>query len=203
MYSSLLLSALVIPERERAVRNFKDLSEAVSDGTYKCYVPAGTVYHGHLLSSENIHMRIVGEHITKKNGIADLVLRRNLPNFEENVAFIGSKELIMLEMENEVILSDEVLTVGFSSAAFPKNSPIKKRVDTLIHRIWSSGLYTKFLEDYIFRHLLHRRKAEKDSEIPKALSLSDLSGAFTVLLLGYCVAVLVLFVEIFYKRLQK
>jgi len=198
-YSSLLLSSLVLPNKGKAVRTVRELSKAVVDGSYKCFVPKGTVYLKYLVNSEVPYIKEIGKRIE----VLDVSSGQTLRDYHGNAAYIGEKTSILSQLGIRAMLSTDSFRIFHGSIGIRKNFPFKKELDFLIHIIWASGLYQKSQDDYYFRQLYAGYTDKSDTDHIKSLSIYDLAGSFFLLVFGNCTAVLVLIFEILYKKFAR
>lgn len=83
------------------------------------------------------------------------------------------------------------------SLGLQKNSPLKPAVDRFLRRVIEAGLVKKWLNDVMLDTIILEELQQID-EVKALMDLKKLYGAFVVLVTGYILSVLVLWIEIGY-----
>ncbi|GBM55394.1 hypothetical protein AVEN_150456-1 [Araneus ventricosus] len=198
-YAVVLLSFLTVPLRERPIETVSQLSKAVQQGRYRCVVPAGSSIVEILKNSNKKSHRIIGYHIWKKKGYVDIqaegVVARHLK--QGNVAYIDIRERMKMIFQNQFYISPHALFSNPVSVALNRKFRYKKRLNKIIKRISAGGLYEKSLSDYMYKkHMTSKYPELSKTDDMKQLTMSDLYGAFVILVCGEVLAILVFIGEI-------
>ncbi|XP_023237934.1 ionotropic receptor 25a-like isoform X2 [Centruroides sculpturatus] len=101
------------------------------------------------------------------------------------VAIIGSPDLIKvltMDSDDEYFVSDDVLSTKNEVLMMKKGFPHKNKIDKLIRRLFDTGLFIKMSGDTLFESKL------KSSNDCRPLSLQDLLGPFSLLIVGYALS---------------
>lgn len=204
-YSSYLLSFITLPIRETPIKDVNQLSKAVVSGTFKCYTTRESSILESLFSSLQENSVIIAKAM-KEN---DWLLESDNSQFvkyalEQNSAIIRTRRYIHNLLQDNVFVSDDSFYAGYAAIVLPKNSPLKLRINKLLNRIDSSGVYPKFSEHYLFqKHLQKNLHRETENNEIKSISLEDIEGAFLLLISGYLLAIAVFFLEIAWRKMRE
>lgn len=191
-YSAVLLSFLSFPSRGAGVQDISDLSRAVAKGTHECATYPGSYFPNFLLSSED-ELKIIG-HSSKKNMKSRDILK-TMQQSKKKIAFIGLRSDFLM-LDNDYFISENIFCGTMPVSAFRKDFPCKSSLNTAILKISSTGLFQKILKDTAFLNNIHQLLHAQVDDIKKILSLSDISGAFAMLLIGYMLSCLTFMIEI-------
>ncbi|GFY65543.1 glutamate receptor ionotropic, delta-2 [Trichonephila inaurata madagascariensis] len=149
-YSATFLSFLNVPILKQPLKTFKDLSRAVRKGTTRCYFSKSSYIEPFLLNSNQSHLQILGETIKKNAWYFDNaeVVNKTFVN-EYPVMIIERSWMNFLSKSgrSSKIISDHSLAAWNIAIAVNKDFCCKKKLDQVISRIRSAGLYEKFLRD--------------------------------------------------------
>lgn len=185
-YSAAFHSFLTVPLRDEAIENFHQLSQAVQKGTHKCYSLKGSSQISELLSS-NSQKRILGEAIESNswyNNISDVIAGRQI-NRHSSVLFTRLlSKLFFGPQQDKMMFSKEVIYVGPLAIALSKSFCCKTKLNLIISRLSSAGIYEKLLRDQSQKISLGRNSDDIIQKPIKKLSLIDTSGCFLLLLIG-------------------
>ncbi|KAF8793891.1 glutamate receptor ionotropic, kainate glr-3-like [Argiope bruennichi] len=198
-YTVVLLSFLTVPLTDRPIETIPQLTEAVQQGRYKCIIPAGSSIVEILKSSKKKSDRILGYHISKTKGYVDLQIEGAVARHlkQGDVAYIDIRERMKIMFQNQFYISRHPLFSNPVAVALNRKFRYKKRLNKIIERITAAGLYEKSLGDYMYKKQL-TSKYPDDSKFDdmKQLKMTDLYGAFVILICGEVLAILVFIGEL-------
>ncbi|GFT36245.1 lig_chan-Glu_bd domain-containing protein [Nephila pilipes] len=166
LYNTSFVSYLTMPEKVPVPRNFEELSKAVLSGKYK-YLPfKGTIEQ-------------------------ELLLRKLLDN---PVAIITSNGVLKILLGSSPYITvkgfDDYFGIWNMGIAMKKGFCCRKRLNDVLYRIVSGGLFQKWTDDLSFADTLHKRLKKKHEEPKLQLTLEDLRLAFFTLFFRYALALL-------------
>ncbi|GFW50475.1 glutamate receptor ionotropic, delta-2 [Trichonephila clavipes] len=202
-YSALLLSFMSVPLQREQVKDFIQLSNAVAKSRIKATVFYGSIVESFLLSSEQVHLKFIGESI-KKNAWYCYHLK---PGFHKDIvnehkALLGPRVIMRIffgSEESEEVISEDTLVSLNIALAVNKNFCCKKELDQVLSRIRSMGLFEKFVKDETQKLVLQTSKEVTEIDDRMQIHVKDLFGAILLLLIGYVLSFLSLLSEIFYN----
>ncbi|GFT33029.1 lig_chan-Glu_bd domain-containing protein [Trichonephila clavipes] len=199
LYNTCFLSFLTMPEKMPIPKTFKELSERVLDGTYKCLVPKGTIDLDLLLGSGIDHLVKLGEIIQMNHWkysyeerfehLLDDTTTVIIPKFALEL-LLGSPPYIKVKN------SDDYSGIWHSGIALKKGFCCRKRLNDVLNGIMNGGLYEKWINDVSFAETIRKRLELKHEEPQLQLTLEDLKLAFSVLCFGYAFAFLAFLGEV-------
>lgn len=203
-YIAVLLSHITIPSMEKGVETIDELATEISAEKYKAMTVKGTMFLEMIEESKRKSAQIVSEHIIKYNHLIDPNRSLLLDMLhKEKIAFISVSDNLRFFAQNDLFMSKGSFRIHMSAIAMSKSFCCKKKVDDFIHKIVVSGIYSKLVKDPVFKACLKSKRLE-DTVSPenniKPLSLADVHGAFVLILLGYSLASIVIFIEIIYAK---
>ncbi|GFS34637.1 lig_chan-Glu_bd domain-containing protein [Trichonephila inaurata madagascariensis] len=205
IYSSVLLSFLLVPLREPGVRNFYELSDAVLEGKFKTFVPKGSVEIQLLLESQTLSLRKLGEIIVMNNWMYDS--RKNSDPkaiIGNNAALMGPRLILQSKYGippfTRKFISEDSIAQYSTAIALKKNFFCKPQLDSAILRIVGGGLFQKFVDDRLFETRANILSGVSERSPGTALALEDMYGIFLLLLLSYVSSFVLLLGEILHKR---
>ncbi|GBM33157.1 hypothetical protein AVEN_180494-1 [Araneus ventricosus] len=197
---------LSIPSEIIAVENFIELSEAVKYNGYKCYVFKGTSPVDFMIHNEKEHLRFLAEMADSHEWyVNDLPLTEQI---DYHSAVMESRTRLLMVAGPEEwkphFLSDDSLITYKLAVAMKKNFCYKRKLNTVISRINSAGLYKQFTKEEHFKYWLSASERKRDiSKQINPLSLQDLSGAFGVILVGLLIGIIIFIYEVTCHRIGK
>ncbi|GFS55203.1 uncharacterized protein NPIL_528831 [Nephila pilipes] len=198
-YSISFLSYLTMPEKVPVPSNFEELSKAVLSGKYKCLPNKGTIGQELLLKSRIDYLVKMGEMI-QKNGW-EYSFGENFSELLDNpIAIITSKKDLQILFGSPpyiiMKISEDYFGIWNMAIAMKKGFCCRKRLNDVLYRIVSGGLFEKWTDDVSFADTLHKRLKMKHEEPKLQLTLEDLKLAFSTLLFGYALALLAFLTEL-------
>ncbi|GFQ95098.1 acetoacetyl-CoA synthetase [Trichonephila clavata] len=189
---------MMVPQFAHDVRNIKELAAAILDGEYKASTSKGSVDKELLSRSIDESLQVIGEYIIEESWFSEdniVVAPKYIKDF---TAVLGPRFFFLLEYGELPFTTKRIFkeTISFWNVglAIRKDFCCKKHIEKYITRILYTGIYKKFYEDELFKARLNFNWRDIDPKI-KALSLSDLVGAFIMLGVGFCIGFVVLLIE--------
>ncbi|GBL97501.1 hypothetical protein AVEN_162960-1 [Araneus ventricosus] len=204
-YSSVLLSILTIPSQIPTVRNFEELSDAVITQNYEAVFDKGTYVLDFLLHHESKRFNMLAEYAILNHWSMSAHPILFTPQINKRSAMVTARVLLQVvagpeEWKWHFLSDDTILTYKFA-IAMKKDFCLKKRLNTLISRVNSAGLYLKIMKDKEFQLWLpHPERRRTVNNTVRPLSFTDLIGAFASYLVGISISFLVLLFEIVCAR---
>ncbi|GFY61484.1 lig_chan-Glu_bd domain-containing protein [Trichonephila inaurata madagascariensis] len=199
LYNTCFLSFLTMPEKMPIPKTFKELSEGVLDGRYKCLVPKETIDGDLLLGSGIDYLVKLGEIV--KKGSWKYSYAESLENLLDDTTAIiipksGIKILLGSPPYISVKLSDDYSGIWHSGIALKKGFCCHKRLNDVLNGIINGGLYEKWMNDQSFVKTIHKHLRLPHEEPELQLTLEDLKLAFSTLCFGYAMAFLAFLGEV-------
>ncbi|GBL82845.1 hypothetical protein AVEN_106367-2 [Araneus ventricosus] len=205
-YSGVLLSFLTIPWQRKGIKTIKELADALAARTHKCLAPKGTIDIDILLNSSSDYYKAIGNTIQQNNwfydpdDMADEIL-------DEATALIGPRSLIHTHFGYEPFMTSSVSSESFGvwniAIALQKKFCCTKQLNVAVLRTLSVGLYDKWWKDYVFLSSLKLMSKTESADKSTQLPLEDFYGVFILLCVGYILAFVVFFLEIYANYLRK
>ncbi|GFR22712.1 lig_chan-Glu_bd domain-containing protein [Trichonephila clavata] len=203
LYNTSFLSFLTMPEKIPIPKTFKELSEAVLDGKYKCLVPKQSIDEDLLLDSGIDYLVKLGESV-KKNDWKYSYEEKLESLLDDTTALLIPKPAIKLRFGSppfiNVKVSDDYSGIWHSGIALKKGFCCRKRLNSVLNGIINGGLFEKWMDEYSFTETI-RKKLDLQHEEPQLqLTLQDLKLAFFTLGFGYALAFLAFLGEILIQK---
>ncbi|GFW84822.1 uncharacterized protein TNCV_681101 [Trichonephila clavipes] len=202
-HSAILLSFLAIPTDFQKVRNFRQLSAAVEDGTHRVYTLKSSNYVQYLLNCHEDYLNFIGEQIQEHHWefTAEEMTKNPLKN--KSSALLGPLHIFKLlygssEMQSTVLFSEDMLGFGNGAIAFRKGFCCTSKLHDIVLRLKSSGIFDEIMERESFKHWLSISKKETADSETQAITINDFYDAFIFLFLGLSISLLVFLGEIFW-----
>ncbi|GFQ71079.1 lig_chan-Glu_bd domain-containing protein [Trichonephila clavata] len=199
LYSTCFLSFLTMPEKMHIPKTFKELSDAVLDGKYKCLVPKESIDGDLLLESGIDYLVKLGETIQKNHWKYSYAEKLEHLLDDTTAVIIPRTALEMLFGSPpylNVKASEDSSGIWHSGIALKKGFCCRKRLNDVLYGIINGGLYEKWLSDVSFAEIM-RKRLELQHENPQMhLTVEDLKIAFSTLCFGYALAFLAFLGEV-------
>ncbi|GFR20093.1 glutamate receptor ionotropic, delta-2 [Trichonephila clavata] len=202
-HSAILLSFLAIPTDFQKVRNFRQLSAAIEDGTHRAYTLKSSNYVNYLLNCHEDYLKFIGEKIEENHWdiTAEEMTKNPLKN--KSSAILGPSFIFRLlygssEMQSKVLFSEDLLGFGNIAIAFRKDFCCTSKLYEMVSRLLSSGILNRIMNRESFKHLLSISKKETANLEAQAITIKEFYGAFLFLLMGLSISLLVFLGEIFW-----
>ncbi|XP_055936608.1 glutamate receptor ionotropic, delta-1-like [Argiope bruennichi] len=206
-YSSTLLSFMTLPLHQQPIRTFRELSEAVRSGSYKCMAEIGSTIPKSLSLDPMDHFVYLGNAVETNKwffNISDLakgkVKLRNTAIL--NVRF--KLEMIngLVASYNPMEISNDVFASWKLAIGVRKGFCCTRKLNKVISRIWNSGLFEKLKSDEWFYMSSLVSKHTVETKENEQLTISDIYSSLVILCFGYSVSCCVCVGEIGYFYLK-
>ncbi|GBN74382.1 hypothetical protein AVEN_200924-1 [Araneus ventricosus] len=205
VYTSVILSFLTVRPIPKGIKTIPELAEAVRKGTFRFYVPAGSLNAEFLATSDSEDFRTIGLAI-QKNKWEEILEYKN-EKIGDGKAIEGARAIFHIKYGkppfSTVSVADDSFGIWSAGVMIRKGFCCLESVNTAILRINSGGLYQKILDDEAFQqqYKLFSRKLP-DTGVRK-LGIGELSGIFFLLMLSYVLSFLILIIECMHYRWTK
>ncbi|XP_067132572.1 glutamate receptor U1-like [Centruroides vittatus] len=204
-YTECLFSFLTYPEFEYVPTTFAELKSDVVDGKFLC----GTLKMGGvdniLMYSKRGSAKIINNEIRKKDSSFVFSYEEGMERvLKENYIFIEDssviKELANKLGQNKFILSKDSIFSNVAAFGISKRLSYRHRMNTMILRIFESGIVEKLLTDELAKSkslnkYIHYRDV-------KPLSMEDLFSPFILLTVGYTISIILFIFEILFAKIS-
>lgn len=203
-YSGVLPSFLAVPLKEKNINTIRDLVKVIENRNFKCLAPKGSSEVDALFHSKSSLIKRIGKYIKGNKWYYDLTNGTLADKLQENTALIGLRLWFSSPDFFGKILSSESFGVWNVGIALKEHFCCKRRLNLIISRIQSAGLFDKLISDEFFKKKLQMlRLAEKegnkiDDRIHE-LTLDDMHDSFIMLISGHCFALFCFLCEITLK----
>ncbi|GBN81099.1 hypothetical protein AVEN_169327-1 [Araneus ventricosus] len=206
-YSASLLSFLTVPVLDLPIQNFRQLSQAVQAGTHQSFVLKGTSTIPFLLKSQEEHLVKLGKIMEFHKWYYNISQLIKGSHISARTVQIQSEMVFDLfygapDFKANVLVSKDHLAVWPMAMAVNKNFCCKLKLNRILSRLQSSGLYMKYLHDESIKILHGMSREAYVRNDNKQLNIHDLSGAIMLLFVGYSISIAALCVEIIYFHLR-
>lgn len=204
-YSGVLPSFLAVPLKGRHIDTILALYKELQDNRdFRCLAPKGSSELDVLLHSSNFEAKRIGEYIKDNNWFYDLTNGTLADQLHEGAALLGLRLWFTSPDFLGKILSRESFGVWNVGIALKSNFCCKRKLNKIILRIQSAGLFNKLISDEFFQTKLHFMTASRNKFIHRvhALTMEDLQGSFLLIVFGNVAAFFCLLVELSFKFLR-
>ncbi|GFT94565.1 glutamate receptor ionotropic, delta-1 [Nephila pilipes] len=203
-YSAALLSFLTVPIYGIPIRTYEELSAAVQKGTHRCYALRGTSTIAYLRNSPKNHLQMLGNEINSHEWyITDWDIMSGKYLTDDSAILSNTKKLhLFYGTKQDFIITKDTLTSWPSAFAVRKNFCCKARLNSIISRLVSAGIYGKFLRDESVKFRITHSDNVPEDQVIKKLSVKDLAGIFLILGIGLSLALVSFLVEVVHHRLK-
>ncbi|GFY74647.1 uncharacterized protein TNIN_402791 [Trichonephila inaurata madagascariensis] len=199
LYNINFLSFLTNPEKVPVPGTFRDLSEAVLNGKYKCLTSDQSIDSNFMRGSAIDYVAKLGDTI-EKNEWKYSYSERLEDLLADPVAMIMPAKGVAFFLGNPPIIdikvSEDYFQFFYPAIALKKGFCCSERLNTVLSNINSAGLYNKWLDEISFVAFLRKRLEMQHEEPQLQLTLQDLKLAFFTLCFGYALAFLAFLGEI-------
>ncbi|XP_071040003.1 glutamate receptor 2-like [Parasteatoda tepidariorum] len=204
-YAAILLSFMANPLMNPPIRNFKDLSKATETTGLKAYCVDST-YAKDVFRRANQnqgYIQSLGQYIDEHNYYYWFDSIDYAKTYAEGSAVImvvpSLLEVESVERYSAFISSDTIGNMLFS-AYINKKFRYKKKLNSIISRLWQAGIYRKILNTEAMK-VIATHKSSHEADRVRPISVENLFGVFMLLILGYILALFTLVTEvILYKK---
>ncbi|GFT54928.1 uncharacterized protein TNCV_4888801 [Trichonephila clavipes] len=195
-YSAALFSVLAVPLQHPNVRNFEELSDAVTKENYKCFIQEKSVLLDLLIHHEKKELRLLGEQVAGHRWFFS-------ENSQVNVdsAVVNSRRVLRRvaggKHWKKYFLSGDVLQLSNLAMPVRKGFCHKHKLQTIVSRVNNGGLLAKVIREEGSKFWARFPELERDENPEeKPLSCYDLIGALIVYLLGISLSLVVFAYEL-------
>ena len=196
-YESVILSFFTFPPVLQ-IKDVSQLARAVEKGEYHCISPLPNFYLQQLESQQEKY-RIIAKDIAKNNyrKVKDIYFEHFRTTKTQNFAMVLNKEMIPLLALQDDFVSEDYFFESMAAMKVRKGFCCKKLLDSFVHKMVASGLYSKYWKDYFFTFRLPLLfKYSKEYPSKRKLTITDVAPAFIFLLTGYLVSFLIFLGEV-------
>lgn len=199
-YKAVILSIITVP-RMVGIRDISDLSIAAKQNSVMCMTFKGAIANTQWFEDESF--KIIGECLSNsfRKKLYELPAFINYPHKK---AFLANRFEINI-YNRYFFVSDDSLSMSYIGMPYSRNFCCPRTLEKVIHRMVAAGLVEKHLKDqeFIAQLILPKTLGVADDGINiSPLKVSDFSGAFYVLFVGYFCSLIVFIAEIAYKKLS-
>ncbi|GFU06366.1 uncharacterized protein NPIL_41361 [Nephila pilipes] len=200
-YSATLLSFLTKPMQGKPIRTVLELSRVVQKGTHQVHVLPFLLPF--LLHSHEEHVVQLGQTIKQNQWIINKSKMRTTRYVTDHSSQFmkGTMATLYFGNRDDIFITSETVIVSALALAHSKQFCCASKLNSIISRLSSAGIYQKLLSDGSIRMFLKSCNSFVYSDDTyHSLLLEDLVGVFLLLGIGYSSSFVVLFVEILYSR---
>ena len=196
-YDSVFLSFLAFPPIF-PIKDVSQLAKSILNGEYHCVTPTVSAYYDLLTTTKDKNLKVLGKDILKNNFDRDEVWLDFLyGNLNQKLAFIVHQGVTdILSVGNKFVSEDRFLEF-IPGMMIRKDFCCKKVIDTFVHKMIASGLYSKYESDksFMYRLPLLLKYQEKET-LKRKLTLTDVAPAFMFLITGHFISFILFMGEI-------
>ncbi|GBM83725.1 hypothetical protein AVEN_261312-1 [Araneus ventricosus] len=158
-YTAALLAKLSVPSDIPTVKNFAELSNAVSKRGFKVFIGRGASTLNMLKHSEREYLRRLGEAIDSHKWYMDIhtpFLKHS--QIDTDSALLGAQINLQMiagpeEWKHHFLSDDSIITFPIA-VAMKKNFCYKRKLNAIISHLNSAGIYQKIISEGHFRNWL-------------------------------------------------
>ena len=197
-HDSVFLSFLSVPPLSK-IKHLSDLAVAIQKGDYNCiaFVPAGIAQF--FWDAEQEHLRVIADNIYQNYfRFTSLFDNFHRGNKTAKLAYITQTDILDI-YSGKFYVSEDRFSQSTTSMSVRRGFCCKELLATFVHRMMASGIYFKYLSDFMFTRSSYFGVLE-DETTKRKLTLTDLAPAFIFLLCGHFISLLVLCCEIISNR---
>ncbi|XP_015915068.2 glutamate receptor ionotropic, kainate glr-3-like [Parasteatoda tepidariorum] len=201
-YNSVILSVLAVPPKLYGIETISQLAETVKKGEIKTTMPRGSFVLQYLLDSKISSARYLGE-MSRDNDWeiepSDAKIKKAM--MEDGYAFITTDFYVKTRWPTKLLFSKENFGFNYVAIFAKKDFCCKSEIDMFVQRLLAAGLYEKIVSDFSFRLRLKSPLMQED-EVNLTLTMWELSEAFSILIFGLSLSVIVWIFEWLYMTLK-
>ncbi|GBL86639.1 hypothetical protein AVEN_194878-1 [Araneus ventricosus] len=195
-YTAGLASLQTLKYTEIPVKNFEELSWAVTEGKYRAVATQSLVEY--LLRSDKEFIVRLGQAIDENKWFPPLGHSLDEEYFDGKTAVIDVKLVFGLRFGmppwSTKYISENILDSVGVGIAVRKDFCCKDALDALIVRINRAGFYKKYMNDEMYKTWLKLSKVKPETS--KQITLNNIFGALVFLVCGQILSVSILVLEI-------
>ena len=193
-YKALFLSSLSFPPLT-GIRNIQDLAIDAERGEVTCFTYKENMFSEIFLKSDIESWRSIGRCL-KRNVITYGSPEELFLKAPRNKVFIDAK-IYLTQYEKDFFFSEDSFFNTMFIFPISRHFLCEKDLNKYIHRLLEAGLFLKHVKDEQFQFGLEIGSFNKsESHTSKKLRIANLKEAFLILISGYILATITLFVEI-------
>ncbi|XP_023213536.1 glutamate receptor ionotropic, delta-2-like, partial [Centruroides sculpturatus] len=195
-YSGTLMSFLTYPLTEAVPRTIEELSNSVLTNEYSCGTIGKSTIWRSIHSSKLKSSEIISNHIIQNNnflGLSEAMGKLQKERFALIYSDYVIKKYIPKEDLNKYVFSNDKFSTFMEAYAMKKGFPFTNQINKIIRRLFESGIIEKI--DYS-----ENSRVFQTSELHE-LSVDDVISPILLLILGYILSLLCLFIEMIYLKL--
>ncbi|GFS34635.1 glutamate receptor ionotropic, kainate 1 [Trichonephila inaurata madagascariensis] len=197
-YSAVFLSFLTVPLREKGVQTVLELCHAARAKTFKALMPKGSFLLEYLLESEHYHLHELGRIINESDWFYDT--REPITTyFGARNALIGPKMRFIGSLYYKKKVSEDSFGIWNVGVVLSRQFCCKERLNKVVMKLLSGGLYQKIVSDEVFRSGLGADPDVFHTEQTHSLSLEDMYAVFLLLFVGYLLSLISLIGEMMFR----
>ncbi|KAF8763829.1 glutamate receptor ionotropic, kainate glr-3-like [Argiope bruennichi] len=205
-YTAGLSAILTVRIPKDTIKTFHQLALAVKERTHRVYITKGNFIAEYLELSNEDHLRIIGEEIIRNEwyfSIQDSGSGKYVNQYSVELEVRPQLELFygnQAVMKKYIISDDNVGTTPFGFL-ISSNFSFKSKLNSIISRAASAGLYDKFFKASSLKAGLSSEIETPENERRHQLSMQALSGTFMLLCVGMSCSFIALLFELLYYNL--
>ncbi|GBN18896.1 hypothetical protein AVEN_239585-1 [Araneus ventricosus] len=173
-------------------------------GNFRYIELKGSVNAEFLIQSDSPDIRKIGLAVVRNNWFEVLDFGQEI---EDNKAIFGSRLLFIIlhgkPPFSRVAIAEDGFGIWSVGVMVKKNFCCLERLNTMILRINSAGLYQKFIDDESFERQFYANTNRPSDDGVKKLGLDSFSGIFFLLVILHIASLFVFAAECFYYRRKK
>lgn len=219
MYSANLTSLFARPTKEPPINTLNELMTAMEKEHYQLLVEENSASHSNLENGTDIYKAIWKLMVQQnKYFIESTEEGMKLVRDRKKYAIIGGRETFYYDTSRfgaQNFHLSEKLNTRYSAIALQIGCPYLENFNTILMKLFEGGIYSKITEEE-YQKLRQKQigtvekatvvsegavKAGEDKHL-MAMSMKTLQGAFYILIIGYILATLVFFEELYLKKKQ-
>ncbi|KAG8179388.1 hypothetical protein JTE90_003644 [Oedothorax gibbosus] len=200
-YSTKLLSFMTIPDLGKNVETFEQLAKAVKAGTHKSYAHKGSITASYMIATETEHLQYLGNTIESNDwyyNTEGIGKHKTVDYFSAEITYADELRFFYSGLDSQAFISRDTFADVFIAIAMRKGFCCKKKLNKIISRFSTAGIYDKCVDDASFLyHLDYLKTSKPQKDEKKQLSFDGVKGSLVLLLLGHVASIIVLLGEIF------
>ena len=203
-YESVFLSFLAFSPNN-PIKTIPELSKAILNADYHCVIHKSSAFMKVLELSSQEDVKVIERDIKTNNiSFGDFLEDFLNDTVHKNLAYIVDSRDIDIYSVGSKFASEDRFSEIMAAIRIRKGFCCKNVLETFVHKLMASGLYSKYQNDksFFFRLPLLLNYSEKDTSKRK-LTLKDVAPAFIALSMGYFVSFSALIGEILTHRWKK
>ncbi|XP_067131930.1 probable glutamate receptor, partial [Centruroides vittatus] len=192
-YSGVLFSYMTYPAYEQVPRTIEELSNAVKNRKYSCGTLSLSAFERMMKDATIGMVSILGDYVRNNPDKSFSTVNEGIQyTLQHKHAYIISDSIIntlTIKPEEHLIISEDSFLTYSLVYPINKNFKFEKEFNKIIRRLVDGGVYEKVKES----DLPQKRSSNRETYLP--LSVEDICSALILLLCGYGISFITLFVE--------